>query len=215
MCLVTATFLSQWFLAKGLNPILFAISIVLSLQVAVLAHNHHHARTWKIGWLNAIHSYWLTVFYGLPELSWMAVHNHTHHAHGNKPMLDCTSTHNVDDRNNLVGLLRYAPASTAGFYRVQGLALARYWRKSRLEFAYQVSHIVVLFGVLGALAVVDWKKTLLYARRGARRLVLVNFGERPADVPFAEGWQVEVASAPQRGAGSLPAHGAALLRPPV
>ncbi len=48
-----------------------------------------------------------------------------------------------------------------------------------------------------------------------RRLVLVNFGEQPADVPLAERWQVEVASAPQRDAQSLPPHGAALLRPAV
>ena len=48
-----------------------------------------------------------------------------------------------------------------------------------------------------------------------RRLVLVNFGEQPADVPLAEQWQVEVASAPQPDAGSLPPHAAALLRPSV
>ena len=46
-----------------------------------------------------------------------------------------------------------------------------------------------------------------------RRLVLVNFGERAADVPLSEPWQVEVATTPQPDAGSLPPHGAALLRP--
>ena len=46
-----------------------------------------------------------------------------------------------------------------------------------------------------------------------RRLVLVNFGEQAAHVPLAEHWQVEVASASQPDAGSLPPHAAALLRP--
>ncbi len=54
----------------------------------------------------------------------------------------------------------------------------------------------------------------LRARAGDdRRLVLVNFSERPVDVPLAEPWRVEVASAAQRDAGSLPPLGAALLRP--
>jgi alpha-glucosidase len=48
-----------------------------------------------------------------------------------------------------------------------------------------------------------------------RRLVLVNFGERPVDVPLPEPWHVEVASATQPDAGALPPHSAALLRPPA
>ena len=48
-----------------------------------------------------------------------------------------------------------------------------------------------------------------------RRLVLVNFGDQPVDVPLSEPWRVEVASAEQSGAGSLPPHGAALLQPPA
>jgi alpha-glucosidase len=47
-----------------------------------------------------------------------------------------------------------------------------------------------------------------------RRLVLVNFGERAAEVPLDGPWQVEVSSTPQqREAGSLPPRGALLLRP--
>jgi hypothetical protein len=46
-----------------------------------------------------------------------------------------------------------------------------------------------------------------------RRLVLVNFGDHPVDVPLPEPWHVEVTSAKQPDAGSLPPHSAALLRP--
>jgi alpha-glucosidase len=46
-----------------------------------------------------------------------------------------------------------------------------------------------------------------------RRLVLVNFGDRPADVPLDRSWQVEVASRPVAEPGALPPHGAVVLRP--
>jgi alpha-glucosidase len=46
-----------------------------------------------------------------------------------------------------------------------------------------------------------------------RRLILVNFGDGPADVPLDERWEIEVASGPQTTAGSLPPLGAALLQP--
>lgn len=45
-----------------------------------------------------------------------------------------------------------------------------------------------------------------------RRLVLVNFGERAVDLGHDPSWRLDVASGPQREAGVLPAHGAAVLR---
>jgi alpha-glucosidase len=45
-----------------------------------------------------------------------------------------------------------------------------------------------------------------------RRLVLVNFGDRTAEVPLDESWRVEVASRPQPAPGVLGPHGAAVLR---
>lgn len=48
-----------------------------------------------------------------------------------------------------------------------------------------------------------------------RRLVLVNFGDHSVDVPLPQPWHVEVASAEQADARSLPPHSAALLQPPA
>ena len=48
-----------------------------------------------------------------------------------------------------------------------------------------------------------------------RRLVFVNFGDHPVDVPLPQPWHVEVATAKQPDARSLPPHSAALLRPPA
>ena len=46
-----------------------------------------------------------------------------------------------------------------------------------------------------------------------RRLVLVNFGRRPAEVPVGRGWAVEVATGEMHRPGSLGPQGAAVLRP--
>jgi fatty acid desaturase len=161
MTLVTAVFALEWMLPR-FSPLLFTASIVLSLQVAVLAHNHHHTPTWNVRALNVAQSYWLTFFYGLPALSWLAIHNQSHHAHGNEAGLDCTSTHNVDDRNDLVGLLAYTPACTGGFWRAHGRAFVRFWRRDKAKFAYHASHVAFLWGAYVVAYALDWKKAVLF-----------------------------------------------------
>ena len=48
---------------------------------------------------------------------------------------------------------------------------------------------------------------------GDRRLVLVNFGDRSAELPVDDGWTVELATAEDGSCGRLPPNGGALLRP--
>jgi alpha-glucosidase len=59
------------------------------------------------------------------------------------------------------------------------------------------------------------EEVLGYERRtaGDRRLVLVNFGGRPAEIRLEDGWTVEVATGPGDEPGRLPPNGGALLRP--
>jgi alpha-glucosidase len=56
---------------------------------------------------------------------------------------------------------------------------------------------------------------LAYEREwgGDRRLVLVNFGDREAEVPLEGSWAVDVAIRPQPEPGVVPAYGAAVLAP--
>src|SRR4029079_5698568 len=58
-------------------------------------------------------------------------------------------------------------------------------------------------------------EVLAYERAwdGDRRLVLVNFGDREAEVPLEGSWAVDVASRPQPEPGVVPAHGAGVLEP--
>jgi alpha-glucosidase len=48
---------------------------------------------------------------------------------------------------------------------------------------------------------------------GDRRMVLVNFGDRDAEIPVEGGWTVEIATAPAATGTRLPAGSALLLRP--
>jgi hypothetical protein len=56
---------------------------------------------------------------------------------------------------------------------------------------------------------------LAFERRiaGDRRLVAVNFGDRPARIHLGDAWTVEVATGGDEGPGLLPPNGGALLRP--
>ncbi len=162
MALVTGTLVAQWLVVAHFSPLLFALSVILALQVAVLAHNHHHSPMWNSRALNVITGYWLTLFYGGPAIGWLAIHNRSHHAHSNAPELDCTSTHNVADRNDLLGLLLYIPASMGRFVRQTHQALRAIYKKSPARFWFHVSDLAFLYGVMVILLVIDWRKALLY-----------------------------------------------------
>jgi fatty acid desaturase len=161
MAAVSVVFVAQW-MSPGFHPFLFVLSLVMSLQVAVLAHNHHHAPMWTRPGLNLLTGYWLTFFYGGPAISWRSIHNRSHHAHGNKAELDVTSTHNVGDRNDLVGLVLYLPRSLGRMTRAHQGAMSAIRKKSRAKFWYHVSDMALLWGGMAILLVIDWKKTVLF-----------------------------------------------------
>src|SRR5258705_13546616 len=80
--LVTSNLFVQWSLPEP-NAWLIALSIVLALPLAAMGHNHNHLHIWRPAWMNVAMSYWLSFFYGLPTLSWLAVHHCSHHSHAN------------------------------------------------------------------------------------------------------------------------------------
>jgi beta-carotene hydroxylase len=154
----TATCVGQWI--WGVHAPLVVLAVALALPVAVLAHNHHHAPMWKSRTLNTLTGYWLTFFYGGPAIAWLAIHNRSHHAHQNRRDLDVTSTHNVGDRNDLVGAIAYVPRCLNGMTRQAGRALATIYRRSPAQLWFHVSHIVLLYGTIALLIWIDWRKAL-------------------------------------------------------
>lgn len=160
IALVSAVFLAQWF-ARDFHPALFVLAIVCSLQVAVLAHNHHHAPMWRSDALNVATGYWLTLFYGGPAISWLAIHNRSHHAHENAAGKDFTSTHKVGDRNDLVGLLLYLPSLMRGFVGEHVRALGNIYKRSPRAFWFHLSHVALLWGSTIVLLCIDWRRALV------------------------------------------------------
>ena len=159
--LVTVTLVVQWQLPAP-NGWLIALSVVLALPLAAMAHNHNHSAMWRPAWLNVVTSYWLSFFYGLPTMSWLVVHNWSHHAHVNVAGKDITSTHNAGDRSDLWGVLLYTPTSMGPFLRGHREAFARFWSRSPRRALYYASHIAFLYGGLATLLVLEPMKTLLF-----------------------------------------------------
>ena len=159
--LVTANLFVQWSLPEP-NGWLIALSVVLALPLAAMGHNQNHQAMFRPAWMNVAMSYWLSFFYGLPTISWIAVHNWTHHGYVNVAGKDATSTHNAGDRSDLWGVLLYTPTSMGPFFRAHKEAFTRFWHRSPGRFAYYLSHIVFLYGMVALLLVVDLERALLY-----------------------------------------------------
>src|SRR5207248_1604014 len=96
---------------------------------------------WRPRWMNVVQGYWFSFFYGLPTISWLVIHNRSHHGNGNQPGLDVTSTHNVGDRNDLVGLLLYTPMSFVPFLRAHARALRQIRERNGTRFWFYLSHV--------------------------------------------------------------------------
>lgn len=188
MTAVTALCVGQWI--RGVHAALVGLAIVLSLPVAVLAHNHHHAPMWRSRALNTLTGYWLTFFYGGPAIAWLAIHNRSHHAHQNRPTLDVTSTHNVGDRNDLVGAILYVPRCLSGMTRQAGRALGTIYRRNPRHFWFHLSHIVLLYGTIALLLWIDWKKALwtvvLPQQLAINAIANFNFFQHADTVPGAK-----------------------------
>jgi fatty acid desaturase len=159
--LVSGNFVLQWALGEPRTG-LIVLSVLLALPLAAMAHNHNHLPIFRPAWMNVALGYWLSFFYGLPTLSWLVIHNWSHHTHGNLAGKDTTSTHNAGDRSDLWGVLLYFPASMGSFWRAHGRALARFWRVSRRKFWFYLSHAVFLHGLLVTLLVLDPVKAILF-----------------------------------------------------
>jgi len=160
MILITALLVIQWRVGE-VQPLLFAFAVLMSVPVAVIAHNHNHVPVWNSNLMNVFQDYWLTLFYGFPAFAWIPTHNTNHHVHNNR-VPDYTITYRVSEANNLFTLLTY-PSVSGG---IQQKALYRYlkdlWSKNRKRFFYSVSQIALLLVyVIGAL-VLDWKKALFF-----------------------------------------------------
>ncbi|MEO5969003.1 MAG: fatty acid desaturase, partial [Bdellovibrionia bacterium] len=159
--LVTTSFLFiQWNL-ENFNPYLFVASLIMSVPVAVIAHNTNHVAMWKSDLLNALTDYWLTLFYGFPPFAWIPTHNSNHHMHNNR-VPDYTITYRYSEANNWLTLLTY-PSISGAFQQPALLEFLKdTWKKNRKKFYYYVSQLILLVLYIAIALLWDWKKALLY-----------------------------------------------------
>jgi fatty acid desaturase len=160
MVITTGLLVVQWRL-DAWNPWLWGMSLWMGLTVAVMTHNHNHVRTWTAGWMNRMHDWWLTVFYGFPVFAWIPTHNKNHHKFNNREG-DYTIWYRHSERNNAATLLSY-PAISSWFQQRPIVQYLLYQKeKNPREFRWCMSQYVVLGAWIGGALLIDWRKALLY-----------------------------------------------------
>ncbi len=160
MVLTTGLLIVQWNLEHW-NLWLWSASLLMALTVAVMTHNHNHVRTWTVGWMNRLHDWWLTVFYGFPVFAWIPTHNKNHHKYNNRDG-DVTIWYRYSERNNAVTLLSYPTISSWFQQRPIVQYLGHLRAKNRSELMWCLSQYAVLIAWVGLALLLDWRKGLLY-----------------------------------------------------
>jgi len=160
MVITTSLLIVQW-RRDSWSPWLWALALFMGLAVAVMTHNHNHVRTWTVGWMNRLHDWWLTVFYGFPVFAWIPTHNKNHHKYNNREG-DVTIWWRYSERNNAATLLTYPTISSWFQQRPIVKYLSHLRAKNPSEFRWCLSQYAVLGLWIGAALWIDWRKALLY-----------------------------------------------------
>jgi fatty acid desaturase len=107
-------------------PWLLPVSLYFGFCAGVFSHNHNHSPTFKSRRLNALHSAWISVFYGYPTFGWIPSHNLNHHKYVNKAG-DASITWRYTNKNT------WLVASTYYFVSAyfQGQTLREYTQKAK------------------------------------------------------------------------------------
>lgn len=157
--ITTALFVWQW--TQGSNAFFYAIYLVLSVAVTVIAHNHNHLPVFRTKGMNALMDYWLTIFYGFPAFAWIPTHNMNHHALANREG-DYTITYRWTEHNHLLMLLAYPTMSS--YYQQKPIRdyVKMQWKQDRRYAWFCISQYVVLAAFVATGLVLDWRKALYF-----------------------------------------------------
>jgi beta-carotene hydroxylase len=160
--LLIATLLTvvNWRLGR-VHPLLYAATLFMFFTTAVISHNHNHLGVWRSNAANLVTSYWIALFYGHPAVAWVPTHNQIHHKLNNRPG-DSSRSPKWFSGNHLGALLVYPLLTNFAQTADIRAFLKDLWRRDRRAFFAALSEYVVFFGSMGALLLVDWRKTLLF-----------------------------------------------------
>ncbi|MGO9828951.1 MAG: fatty acid desaturase family protein [Myxococcaceae bacterium] len=156
-------FTAGWLVApKG--PLLWAWVAVLSYNswlCAVVAHNTVHCPVFARRWMNRLFQVWVSLSYGFPISEYVPGHNLSHHRYTERRE-DVMRTSKVRFRWNLLNLLFFFPAVSPAILR--GNARFKQLRGSKISAWHHqyLFEAVVVWGVKGALLLLDWRKALVF-----------------------------------------------------
>jgi fatty acid desaturase len=150
----------QW-LHIGNAWYLLALTYVLAVVALVAKHNHNHCATFRKDWHNSAFELWLSVLTGNTTSGILTAHNRLHHGHNNSEE-DFVRCSLVRRRHNWQNLLAFFFVSVAEMYRHCPDDLKE-WRNKRPRLYRQaIAERIATLGCILALAIVDWKATLMY-----------------------------------------------------
>lgn len=156
--LTTAVAAAHW-LNDAFNPWLLALSLVLSLAVSVMHHNHSHRPVWRFRGMNLLTDMWFTLFQGHPGYVFETMHVDNHHRYHNGPD-DVTRTDRFRAGNDLVGLLRHPVEFAAAASPRIAARISASFREDPRDFAWIAAHYAILIGTDALALWLDWKAAI-------------------------------------------------------
>jgi fatty acid desaturase len=168
----TLTFIAAYFVAvcwawtlplTHAGPLASAFASVcwLAWINAVITHNVVHLPLWRSDILNKVTRALLSLSYGAPVNEYVPGHNLSHHRYVQQRR-DVMRTTKVRLRWSLASILTFFPAVTLDVVRANAKYVAFAKDRRRDWYAERNVQVVLTWGVQIALAVLDWKKALLF-----------------------------------------------------
>ena len=163
LCLFAALATTGWVL-NPTGPLLVGWVVVTAISswiCAVIAHNTVHCPVFRPRWANKLFQIWVSLSYGFPISEYVPGHNLSHHKFMQLRQ-DVMRTSKVNFSWNLLNFLLFffavGPGVTAGNYRYKKMMKERLpaWNRQLLV------EIIAVWGVKLGLAVIDWRKTILF-----------------------------------------------------
>jgi len=160
LLVLNALYVVQW-LHLANRWYVLALTYVLAVVALVAKHNHNHCATFRSDVLNSAFELWLSLLTGNTTTGIITAHNRLHHGQ-NQSSSDFVRCSLVKYRYNWQNLLAFFFASVAEMIRHRPDDLSE-WRQTRPGLYRQaLTERIATIGFILALAILDWKATLIY-----------------------------------------------------
>jgi fatty acid desaturase len=149
--LIVYPLLCYWQWRNGFSLWCYVATLMVSVGVGVIHHNHTHLPMWRSSFLNRVTDYWLTLLQGHPPFVFHSAHIENHHRYHHGP-LDQSRTYRFGgDHNHLAGYLCHP------FQAVRALCpLLKEGLERDRESIFQMSLVGILWMILAFISPVKF-----------------------------------------------------------